>query len=875
MMQTPLPGGGSIEKVDFERHVMGLLGRMGCNNGSCHGSFQGKGGFQLSLFGYDPAKDYRALTRGARGRLVDLGDPDASLILLKATGQMTHGGQTRFGKRSWAYRLLQTWIAQGAKWKAGSGQVRSIEINPREFAFSRAGQSGQVNVTAVFADGSREDITALCDFRSNDDAVVDVTSLGKLKAVRAGDTAVVVSYRGNVVPVRVLVPADSPPGFQYPKTPTVNSYDRIVFAKLKRLNMAPSALCTDSEFLRRVMLDTVGILPTPDEIRAFLADKRLDKRARKIDELLSHPMHAALWATKFCDITGNNTDSLENPPQRKHQLSQMWHNWFRKRLAANMPYDEMVRGVLCATSRDGKTPEEYLQEVVKIEEACAKYEESSYPDKATLDLFWRKQGRVTNEQWGEKTAAAFLGVRLECAQCHKHPFDRWTQADYRSFANIFTQVQFGSSPDAAKLFKEENKTRNELNRERSKAAKNAKGKKGVKPPPPLAFIREVFIGPFGGKGSSNPLRDPDTNKVLPGRALGGPEIRQAKGEDPRVALLEWMCKPGNPFFARSFVNRVWGHYFGVGIVNPVDDFSLANPPSNSELLDALAQDFVRSNYDLRVLERAILNSRTYQLSSTPNKTNRLDRRNYARSYVRPMMAEVVVDSINAAIGVSEKWGPEVPRGARTIEIGASRVNNGAVAFAFRIFGRSPRTTACDCERAMEPGLPQKLYLMADPLLQNKIRAPGNRLASLVVDTNSDDQILDELFLATLSRMPTQGERQHFRDYLASVWVAPPAPPPAGKNKSQPSPSPGKGAKGKPGKVQPAPPAKVKGDKTKPGNDQPNPPQNVKGDKNKPDKGQKGQPIPPGKGKGKMTQRHAVFGEVLWALINTSEFIFNH
>jgi len=743
-----LPGGETVRTVDFERHVMGVFGRMGCNSGSCHGSFQGKGGFRLSLFGYDPAKDYLALTREAEGRRLNCVDPDNSLLLLKATGQVPHEGKTRFSRDSWAYQLLRDWIAAGARRRPGSGTIVKITINPAEYIFDRPGQTGQLQVKATFADGTTETLTSLCDFRTNDEAVVEVMPLGRLRAVRPGDTVVVVSYRSYVVPVRVLVPFAAKANFYYADIPQVNFIDREVFAKLRRLNIVPSELSSDTEFLRRVTLDTIGTLPSPQEVRAFLADTHPDKRARKIDELLAHPMHAALWATKFCDITGNNTDALENPPQRKIQLSQMWHDWFRKRLAANVPYDEIVRGVLCATSRDGLRPEEYVKQVKETEAVTSGFN-SVYANRASLDLFWRRQQQVPIEQWAEKTAEAFLGIRLECAQCHKHPFDRWSQADYRAYANIFSRVSFGVSPEAQKVFRRENDERRK--------------RRNDKKTPPLAPLREVFLAKSG-----RTLPDPDTNQPLPARALDGPVIPLDNGKDPRQILFEWMRAPDNPWFARSFVNRVWGHYFGRGIVHPVDDFSLANPPSNPQLLDALAKDFIASKYNIRALERKILLSRIYQLTSVPNETNRHDHINYSHSALRPLMAEVMVDVLNAALGTTEKFGPEMPDGSRAIEVGASRVQNASVNYAFRIFGRPPRTTACDCQRAQEPSLPQKLYLMADPSILQKMQAPQGRVARLLATEKDDDKVLDELFLASVSRLPTAKERAWFAEHRAQV-----------------------------------------------------------------------------------------------------------
>jgi Protein of unknown function (DUF1549)/Protein of unknown function (DUF1553)/Bacterial Ig-like domain (group 2) len=746
---VPLPNGGRVEKVDFERHVMGLFGRAGCNSGSCHGSFQGRGGFRLSLFGYDPDKDYLALTREALGRRVNSADPDNSLLLLKAIGAVDHGGGRRFSRDSWQYQVFREWIAAGVPWSKGSGAVKSVAVTPPEQALGRPGATSQLVVKATFADGSVEDITSFCEFRTNDDAVADVNNLGQVKGLRAGDTSVIVSYRGNVLPVRVLVPYAAADGFKYPQVPEVNYVDRAVFAKLKRLNIVPSELADDAGFLRRVTIDTIGALPTPDQVRAFVADKDPKKREKKVDELLTHPLHAALWATKFCDITGNNTDALENPQQTRNKRSQMWHDWLRKRFADNRPYDEIVRGMLCATSRDGKSPEEWLKDEKALEEAMDKGFESTYADRSSLDLFWRRQQPVTIDQWGEKTAAAFMGVRLECAQCHKHPFDRWTQVDYRAFANVFTTVAVGVSPEAKTVVEEENK-------ERQKNAA-AKGKNQLPP------LREVFVGtPLPGKGAvggGKGLPHPDTGRPLAPTCPGGPEVTMKAGEDPRVQVFEWLRSPDNPWFARAFVNRVWGHYFGVGIVDPVDNFSLANPPSNSQLLDALAKDFTEHKFDIRAIERTVLLSRTYQLSSETNPTNKLDRNNYSHSFLRPMMAEVVVDVLNDALGAKEDFGKDVaPPNVRAIEVGSSRVANGNLNYAFRIFGRPPRTTACDCERAMEPALPQKLYFMVDQAVLAKVRAPKSRLQQLLDAKKTDAEIADELFLATLSRTPTEKER---------------------------------------------------------------------------------------------------------------------
>lgn len=745
-----VPGGRTIENVDFERHVMGLFGRTGCNAGSCHGSFQGKGGFRLSLFGFDPDKDYVAITRDGMARRINPVEPDNSLLLLKATGQVEHGGGARFSKDAWQYRIIREWIANGAPWSKGSGDVEKVILNPPDIAFKKAGENRQVQVQVRFSDGSLADITSFCDFRTNDDAVAEVSNMGLVKSLKPGSTAIVVSYRGNVLPVRIMVPMELPAGFTYPKTPEVNYVDREVFARLKLLNMAPSGLSSDEEFLRRVTIDTLGQLPAPHEVRAFLADKSPNKRQKKIDDLLAHPLHAALWATKLSDITGNDTLSLEGQPvQLKAKRSQQWHEWLRKRVQENMPYDEIVRGILCATSRDGKSPADWIEHVKNIDEQTDKGFDSDYADRATLDLYWRRQQNVSIEQWGERTAAAFLGVRVECAQCHKHPFDRWSQVEYRAYANIFGAVALGNSPEAGKLIAAENMAR------KARATK----KQQINP------VREVFVA-----NNVKSLRHPDTNGPLTAKTLGGPEIRFEKGKDMREALFQWMRAPDNPFFARAFVNRIWGHYFGVGIVHPVDDFSLGNPPSNDKLLDALAKDFLEHRFDIRHMERVILNSRTYQLSSKTNETNKLDKNNYARSYIRPMMAEAVVDVLNSALGTTEKWSPEIKQGLKAVEVGASQLQNQQLAYAFRIFGRPPRTSACDCERAMEPALPQKLFLMTDQGVLDKFRdlKVDGRLQKLLKSDMKDEEILEELFLATLSRLPTMRDRQSFADYRKMV-----------------------------------------------------------------------------------------------------------
>jgi hypothetical protein len=744
-----LPTGGTLERVDFERHVMGLVSKAGCNSGSCHGSFQGKGGFRLSLFGYEPTIDFTNLTRDNLGRRTNTVEPDESLVLLKATGQTAHDGGMRFGKNGWVYNVFREWIRSGAKWTPGSGTIERLEVTPKDFALLTDDEPVQVKVTATFADGTKEDITPFCDFRITDDSIAALSPLGQLTARQPGDAGLTVLYRGSIQAIRVLVPAPASAG-GYPKVPQVNSIDREVFAKLRLMNVVPSDLAPDATFLRRAYIDTTGQLPPPEVVREFLADKDPEKREKVIDKLLEHPLHAAVWATKLSDVTGNNTQALEVPQQLQPRRSQMWHDWLRRRIADNTPYDRMVRDIVAATSRDGMTPDEWIAFVKKVDGQAEKGFTTDYPEKKTLDLFWRRQQQVPIEQWGEKVAVAFLGVRLECAQCHKHPTDRWTQDEYWAFANLFAQVTFAnnqfSSPDAKKVADAENAARREALANAGKKVNNNQ----------IVLVREMFAA---GR-NARPRPNPATGRAPTPKSLGGPEMPIKAGEDVRVKLAEWITAPDNPFFAKSFVNRVWAHYFGIGLVNPVDDFSLANPPTNARLLDALAEEFVKSGYNIRKLERTILLSRTYQLDYKPNETNKFDKNNFSHAYVRPLMAEQVVDVLNSALGVGETFNAAdgAPAGTKVVEVGSSRIANPNLAYALRIFGRPPRTTACDCERAAEPALPQTLFRMTDASILAKFTDRNGRVAALGKSKLSDEDLADELFLATLSRLPKAAEK---------------------------------------------------------------------------------------------------------------------
>jgi Protein of unknown function (DUF1549)/Protein of unknown function (DUF1553) len=741
-----LPDGTELAVVDFDRHVAGLFGRLGCNTGACHGSFQGRGGFQLSLFGHDPVGDYRSLTRDAMGRRVAPLDPDHSLLLLKAAGQVPHEGGRRFATDSWEYRVIRAWIAGGARRDDRTSPAETIEIRPNAVAFAKAGETTGLSVVARFGDGTQVDVTPFCDLRAKDDSVAGVLPGGRVRGLQSGETALIASYRGLLASIMVTVPTGRI--VDIPEASASNLVDREVDTRVHALGIAPSGPASDAEFLRRVTLDVIGSLPSPEEVRAFLDDRSPDKRSRKIDTLLAHPMHAALWATRYLDITGCDSDSMEKPDDLRPRRASMWHGWFRKRFAENRPYDEIARGLLCATSRDGKDVETWVREEAGRMLAARAGSEAYYASKPGLDLFWRRYANEEYfpiEQMAERTAVALMGVRLECAQCHKHPFDRWTQSDYRAYANIFAKVQFGHSPTGLAATAR-------LLQERRKADPG-----GLLAPIPR--LQEIYL-------ADRPMRqlaDPATGHPLSPRALGGPEISEAG--DPREQLFAWLKRPDNPYFAPSFVNRVWAACFGSGLVDPVDGFSVANPPSNARLLDALSADFIAHGFDIRRLERMILGSRAYQRSSTPAEGATAERAYLARSSPRPLMAEVLVDALNDAVGVSGNFGRDAPPGSRAIEVASNKVATPDLARVFRIFGRPERIATCDCERPKQPAVPQALFLMTDTALLDKIR--NGRLRTLLESGRCDAEIIEELVLATLSRPPTSDELdaglEHLRD----------------------------------------------------------------------------------------------------------------
>lgn len=740
-----------IQHVDFERHVAPLLSRLGCNAGACHGSFEGQGGFRLSLFGQSAAKDFAALSAtGARRVVVDA--PDESLMLAKPSRRVDHEGGLRLPADSWQYAVVRRWIANSAHYQPHSGDVRELVIEPQSLLQLAPGNSRQLTVTAEFADGTREDVTAFSELRSSDEAVAGVDADGRLTAAGPGSASVIASYLGSFAQASTMVPFPAA-GTPNSRLAPANFIDEEINRQLDDLNLTSSPAATDHEFLRRATLDVLGTLPSVADVREFAANYDADKREQVIDRLLAHPRRAAVWASKMCDITACNVDTMEAPESLRPKRAKMWYDWFRRRFADNMRYDELARGVLCATSRGGEPLERWIKREAEREteqkHAGQASFDSDYADRGELDLYWRRMGPdgpLPVEDLAELTASAFLGLRLHCARCHHHPYDRWSQREFAGFAQILARVEFGSSTEL----------RSEINRQlESRRRLRATGATYT----PLPRLREVYVSAKG-----RPLIDAAAEASAPPAAPSGPIIDGSS--DPRQAFADWLVQPENPFFARSFVNRVWAKYFGAGLVEPVDDMSASNPASHPALLTRLTAEFVKSGYDIAKLERLILSSNAYQRSACPSGNNAAYSRGFARAKVRPLPAETLIDALNAALETSDDFGPDVPAGSTAMEVAPNRLSDSRFNTVFRLLGRGDRRSLCDCDRAAGPSIRQPIFLMSDPLVLAKITQ--GRLARLMAAESNDRAILTELYLATLSRPPGEDELEFLQKQISNA-----------------------------------------------------------------------------------------------------------
>jgi len=756
----------------FQRHIIPLLSRLGCNGRSCHGSFQGQGGFQLSLFGYDFDADHRALTsRSARydSPRVDPRTPPLSLLIQKALAEIEHEGGQRFEEDGWQHRLMTRWIEQGAV-KHASIELTSLKVQPEEIVFSDDLSSTELTVEAFWADGTREVVTSLCRFRTNDDSIAKVSDDGIVSSIGSGDTHIVAFYDNGIVAVPVLRPhpripnadTDEHKGLAVKKNAsdgiTTNQHrqplqhsthpiDRLVVAKLDKLGIIASERCDDSEFLRRLSIDLTGTLPTPTEVIEFLADNRPDKRDRKITDLLDRPAYAAWWANRLCDFTGCN-------PSQQAELGQetavQWYRWIYQRLLENTPYDELTRRIVLSVGREsGQSYRDYAEQTSSY---YREVDANDFSDRQTLPHYWSRRSMKEPQEAAQAFAQNFLGVRLQCAQCHKHPFAPWTQQDYNEFAKFFKRIEFGISPTSVDEYKKLaqsvgiNVRSNQGEPIRSDMLRMAKNGRTIP-------WRELYVRTADGTEQLSLLRS---------------GVVEIQGEqDPRVPIIEWMTQENNPYFANAIVNRIWSGYFGVGIVDPTDDLTPANPPSNPELYNWLAQEFVKQKYDLKWLHRTIVSSETYQRSWRPNETNQSDRRNFSRAVPRRIPAEIVYDMLKQTLAGSDQL-TEVRSDLTRRAIGDLSMML-AGTYAMQVFGKPDRMINCDCERVNEPTLLQAVYLQNDPLVEqfldsSKWLGEIKESEESATEKQIDDWI-HSAWLRSLSRPPNEPEIVRAKEHL--------------------------------------------------------------------------------------------------------------
>ncbi len=772
------------ESPDFRQHVIPLMGKLGCNGRACHGSFQGQGGFRLSLFGYDFKSDHDNIAGGDEPR-VNLKDVDESLILQKALTLIDHEGGKRFDADTWQHRVLRKWVADGAKPMPGDAvDFVRLEITPAEMIAKQKGDTWQLKAVAIWSDGSTEDVTPLCRFQSNDDQVATITESGLVTSTGPGDTHVVAFYDNGVVPTPVMHPVSNQVGPKYPQIATPTKIDQHVVNKLRKLGLVQAETCTDTEFLRRVSLDIIGTLPTPTEVQAFLNDSSQDKRARKIDELLERPEYAAWWATKLADWTGNNSRYQQNGIVPRDDVAREWYDWLHKRVQENMPYDTIAEGMILATSRqEDESYEDFCQ---RMSSYYHKGTKETVADQATMPHYWSRTNFRQVDDRALGFAYSFLGVRIQCAQCHKHPFDQWTKDDFDRFKGFFARVQYGTAPGArdteksmlAALDVNKKLMGNQLQRAVGQELKDGK----------VVPFKEVFVPEV--KKVNNRAAKADKNKKRPqvvagrtAKVLGGDEIQIDELDDPRTAVMDWMRDDNNPYFSQAFVNRVWAGYFNRGIVEPTDDLSLANPPCNAELLDYLSTAFREHNYDMKWLHREICNSRTYQLSWQANETNQLDERNFSRAVPRRLPAEVAYDAVVQSAASNQEL--DATRGElknRAIAepiVTAGNNGRGISGYALTVFGRSIRESNCDCDRSAETSLLQTVYLQNDSQVLSELTARGSWVGEVLKagsDSGADAKLATavrslERLEKQVKRAEKQGNKQRLAELQKSLTAA--------------------------------------------------------------------------------------------------------
>ena len=666
----------------FVRDVLPILSKAGCNAGACHAKPDGQNGFHLTVFSFDPLADHREITQEARGRRVFPASPDESLLLLKPTLAVPHEGGERIEKNSEAYRTLVQWIRGGMVYRADNEpSLDRLTVSPPERTYKKS-ETQQLNVKAHSSDGSERDVTGLASFDSNDKEIARVTEDGLVRVGNvSGQGVIIARYMGLVSDSRIGVLADKLlPDEKYTGLTVNNFIDEHAYAHFKRLGLFPSEPCSDAEFLRRASLDTIGVLPTAEEARAFLADTDPKKREKLIERLLAHPAWADFWANKWADLLRPNTDRAGI--KSVYVLDQ----WLRETFRANKPYDQFVRDIITS---EGNT-HRFGPAVV-------------YRDKREPADFTTMFSQL------------FLGVRLDCAKCHHHPNEKWGQDDFYRFAAFFGPMK----------------------------------QKGAGISAPISAGNETF---YFAPGKT--VKHPVTGEMMQPQPPDGPAVKADDASDPRRALADWMTGAKNPFFARAAANRVWAAFFGRGIVDPVDDFRISNPPSNPALLDALGQEFVRQKFDLKALMRTILRSHLYQLSAAPNDTNHADTRNFSRAYRRRLPAETLADAIADITGVPDTY-PGMPPGSRAMQAWTYKIESQTM----DAFSRPNSSSDCPNERDAKPSIVQALHLMNSRLLQEKLvsEIATARVHRLALSEMKPEEIVTDLYLACYARKPTDEE----------------------------------------------------------------------------------------------------------------------
>lgn len=738
--------------VSFRQDIEPVLTRAGCNAGPCHGKLAGQNGFKLSLRGYAPELDHAWLTSDVAGRRVNPAAPDDSLLVLKALGAVPHEGRARFPEGSNYHQTLVSWIAARCPGPdTNETDLARLEILPGD-RILLPGENQTLLVRGHYRDGQVRDVTWLAQFFSNDENTATVTPDGQIHALRPGETSIRAHFQGLVEVLTVTIPSTN----RVPRRAFVKSghpIDTAVFEKLKLLGLPPSGDCGDATFLRRVSLDLTGTLPTREQIRQFEADRRKDKRARLVEALLSSPEFVDYWALQLADL-------LQNRRERDHDVRgakgvRAFHAWLRGEVAANRPWDQLARSILTAQGSVADHPE--LGWFVYNVGEKSRIEESDTPDAA---------------------AQAFLGTRIGCARCHNHPLEKYTQDDFYHFAAFFSKVQMKrTEPDkGATTLKVGTREEEEQHKRLEEAEKgftdatNALAQAGAstatdplrrKVAEQQKRLDEARLQMQKVAARMPTVTQPRTKQAMAPQSLDRRQPPLAPGDDPRARLAEWMTEPGNPQFSGAMVNRLWKHFMGTGLVEPVDDLRASNPPSNPALWRRLNAEFVAHGYDLRQLMRFIVTSGAYQLSSATRPGNETDRCFYSHYQARRLPAEVLLDGIAQATGVPDEF-KGYPVGTRAVQLPEPGVSS----YFLTLFGRSDRVTACACERNGEVTLPQLLHLQNGDATTKKLQSPDSRLAALLQAKPKDDAgVIDELYLATLCRRPTAAERTAVRQVL--------------------------------------------------------------------------------------------------------------